>query len=123
MSYYRVGPRGAKYDAGLEQTAADLQKGRGDGRISKADALKLSAAVYDKFENDTRGIKARTPTEDRTVARIYDKANFTKPGRAAFAAANRAAGAKMAAETRAANKAKPEAPVQPMQQQNIAQQS
>lgn len=123
MSYYRVGPKGAKYDAGLEKVAADLQKGQGDGRISKADALKLSAAVYDKFEHDTRGIKARTPVEDRTVARIYDTANFTKPGRAAFAAANRAAGAKMAAETRAQNASKPEAPAQQIQQQNIAQQS
>ena len=100
-SYYKQ-INNVKYDRGVLELANQLQAGKGDGRISKADAEKLSAAVYDGFN----GSSVRTKTEDKTVRRIYNTANFTPAGRDTFEKANRSAGAKNGWATRRANAAK-----------------
>ena len=102
MSSYYKQINNVKYDRNVLAMAEELQQGQGDGRISKADAKKLSAAVYDGFN----GNSVRTGTEDKTVARIYKTANFTPAGRDTFEHANRSAGAKNGWATRRANAAK-----------------
>jgi hypothetical protein len=102
MSSYYKQINNVKYDRNVLEMAANLQAGQGDGRISKADAKKLSAAVYDGFA----GNSVRTNTEDKTVRRVYDSANFTEAGRDTFEHANRSAGAKIGWATRRSNQAK-----------------
>lgn len=86
-SYYRQ-INNVKFDRALLDKAADLQAGKGDGRISKDDAVELSAEVYDGGQ--------RTPTEDKTVRKIRREANFTPAGADAFEHANRSNAAKQA---------------------------
>ncbi len=99
-SYYKQ-INNVKYDRSVLELADQLQAGQGDGRISKDDAKKLSAAVYDGFN----GSSVRTKTEDKTVRRIYNTANFTPAGRDTFEKANRSAGAKNGWATRRSNAA------------------
>lgn len=101
MSSYYKQINNVKYDRSTLEMATKLQAGQGDGRISKDDAQKLSASVYDGFNANS----VRTSTEDKTVRRIYNTANFTPAGRDSFEHANRSAGAKNGWKTRRANEA------------------
>jgi len=101
MSSYYKQINNVKYDRNVLEMAANLQAGQGDGRISKADAKALSSAVYDGFN-----ASVRTGTEDKTVRKVYDTANFTPAGRDTFEHANRSAGAKNGWKTRRANASK-----------------
>lgn len=67
-SYYKV-IDGKKYDKGMLTIAEESVAGQGDGRISKADAEKLLAAVKDGNNY--------TDTEKDTMAYIREKFHFT----------------------------------------------
>lgn len=71
-SYYRI-QSGIKYAADLLQQAEQLVAGRGDGRISEADALVLVGAAQ-----DGPGI---TRTEQRTLQYIHDHFSCTEAAR------------------------------------------
>ena len=101
MSSYYKQINNVKYDRSTLEMATKLQAGQGDGRISKDDAQKLSASIYDGFN----GNSVRTSTEDKTVRKVYNTANFTPAGRDTFEHANRSAGAKNGWKTRRANEA------------------
>ena len=96
-SYYKQ-INNVKYDRQLLALADKLQSGRGDGRISAKDAKQISREVYDA--------STRTPTEDKTVRKIYREANFTDAGRDAFETSNRSSGARIGWRTRRANESK-----------------
>jgi len=65
---------GVKYDKGLLDLAESLTTGRGDGRISRDDALKL-------WEDALDG-KGVTECECRTLQYVLEKFNCTDSGRA-----------------------------------------
>jgi len=68
MSYYKE-IDGKKYDAGLIEAAEKAIEGRGDGRISAADAKSLLAKVKDGG--------TYTDVEKDTVAYIREKMKWT----------------------------------------------
>ncbi len=68
MGYYKT-IDGVKYDGELIELADKLTAGAGDGRISKADAAELLAAVKDG--------NSYTDTEKDTMKYIRDNYNWT----------------------------------------------
>jgi hypothetical protein len=68
MGYYKT-IDGNKYDGELIELADKLTSGNGDGRLSKADAEQLLAAVKDG--------DSYTDTEKDTMAYIRDKYKWT----------------------------------------------
>lgn len=68
MGYYKT-IDGVKYDGELIELADKLTSGAGDGRISKADAAELLAAVKDG--------NSYTDTEKDTMKYIRDNYNWT----------------------------------------------
>lgn len=69
MGYYKT-IDGNKYDGELIELADKLTSGNGDGRLSKADAEQLLAAVKDG--------DSYTDTEKDTMAYIRDKYKWTE---------------------------------------------
>ena len=69
MSYYKV-IDGVKYDKELLEAAEEAIKGRGDGRISKADAEMLLAKVKDG--------DSYTDIEKATVKYIRENMKWTE---------------------------------------------
>ncbi|MEL6132609.1 MAG: hypothetical protein AAFR59_04505 [Bacteroidota bacterium] len=74
MPSYYIYRDGQRYDRQLLELAISLTKGRGDGRISKADAEKIV-----KSAQDGRGI---TPTEQLTLFYIQSTLPLTQPAQA-----------------------------------------
>jgi len=72
MSFYKI-IDGQRYDRKVLELAEELIQGRGDGRISRADAKQLVESV-----NDGRGV---TETENRSLFYILDQYNFTESAR------------------------------------------
>ncbi len=72
MSYYRT-VKGRKYDKHLLELAEEFVSGKGDGRISLADAKKLITAVKDG--NDYTDIEKRTVEYIRTNFSFTDSAD------------------------------------------------
>ncbi len=74
-SYYKQ-IDGVKYDRAILELAEELISGKGDGRISKADAKALWTKVSDGW--------SVTETEARTVQYIIDNYKFTGPAKKWF---------------------------------------
>lgn len=72
MSFYKI-IDGQRYDRKVLELAAELIQGRGDGRISRADAKQLLESV-----KDGRGI---TETESKNLFYILGQYNFTESAR------------------------------------------
>tara|TARA_B100000795_G_scaffold234063_1_gene193080 strand:+ start:1079 stop:1342 length:264 start_codon:yes stop_codon:yes gene_type:complete len=69
VSYYKV-IEGLKFDAGLLESASELVKGQGDGRISIEDSNKLLMKIF-----DGRNI---TQVECRTILYILKNYKLTE---------------------------------------------